>query len=221
MRRRLALFCASLLMVGVLIPVVTILFLRVVRPPFTPYMLVRALSDGVTLDYRWRPLGSMSPHIARAVIAAEDTRFMQHNGFDWTEVESAVRESERGRPLRGASTISMQCARSLFLWPGRSVARKALEAYLTVLLEHLWPKRRILEVYLNVVEWGDGIYGCQAAADRHLHRSCADLTPEQAASLAAILPNPHKWSASRPGHYLRMRTATILDRMPLVAVPPR
>lgn len=221
-RRRIALALTSaLLLVTVAIPAATILILRIVPPLFTPYMLVRTLSDGVLMDYRWRPLSSMSPHILRAVIAAEDTRFMQHNGFDWTEVESAVRESGRGRPLRGASTISMQCARSLFLWPGRSVVRKGLEAYLTVLLEHLWPKQRILEVYLNVVEWGDGIYGCQAAAERHLHTACADLSAEEAARLAAILPNPHRWSASRPGHYVRTRVATILERMPLVAVPRR
>lgn len=221
-RRRLVLRLLALLLVfAVGLPVAAITLLRVVHPPLTPYMAFRAVFEGAVPEYRWRDLDTMSPHIIRAVIAAEDTRFMQHNGFDWTEMESALRESERGGRLRGASTISMQCARVLFLWTERSIVRKGLEAYLTVLLEMLWPKRRILEVYLNVVEWGDGLYGCEAAAERHLRTSCAALTAEQAARLAAILPNPYGWSASHPGRYLRARIATILARMPLVAVPTR
>jgi monofunctional biosynthetic peptidoglycan transglycosylase len=221
-RRRLRLRVLGLLLIfAVGLPGGLIGVFRVARPPLTPYMAFRVVAEGAPLDYRWRGLGAMSPHILRAVIAAEDTRFMQHNGFDWTEVESAVRESRHGRRLRGASTISMQCARALFLWPGRSVVRKALEAYLTVLLEALWPKQRILEVYLNVVEWGDGVYGCEAAAEHSLHTSCADLDPEQAARLAAILPNPRRWSAAHPGRYVRKRIATVLERMPLVAVPRR
>jgi len=200
-------------------PLLTVALFRFVRPPLTTFMLVRAVADRGRPDYRWRPLSSMSPHIVRAVIAAEDARFMQHRGFDWTEVESAVRRSQRGGRLRGASTISMQCARTLLLWPGRDVIRKGLEAYLTVLLEGLWPKQRILEIYLNVVEWGDGIYGCEAAAQHHLQTTCAALDIDQAARLAAILPNPRRWSAARPGRYVRRRSATIQARMPLVAIP--
>jgi monofunctional biosynthetic peptidoglycan transglycosylase len=184
-------------------------------------MLVRAVVAAVPVDYRWMPRSRMSPAIARAVIAAEDTRFMQHHGFDWTEMESALRESRHGRRLRGASTISMQCARALFLWPGRSMVRKVVEAYLTVLVEAVWPKGRILEIYLNVVEWGDGVYGCEAAAQHHLHTTCASLDAEQAARLAAILPSPRRWSPNRPSHYLRRRIATILNRMPNVEVPQR
>lgn len=220
-RRRLAVRLIVLpLTVAVGFPVAVIAVLRVIHPPLTPYMAVRAVR-GAGLDYRWRDLGTMSPQIVRAVVAAEDTRFVHHNGFDWTEMESAVRASQHGARLRGASTISMQCARALFLWPERSIVRKGLEAYLTVLLEAFWPKRRILEVYLNIVEWGDGVYGCEAAAERHLHTSCAALNAEQAARLAAILPNPYRWSASHPGRNLRRRIATILDRMPLVRVPNR
>ena len=210
---------AIVLLIAVVLPVAAIAVLRSVRPLFTVYMAVRVLGGGRAPDYRWTRLRAMSPHIVRAVVAAEDARFMQHRGFDWTEMQSAVRASQRGRRLRGASTISMQCARSVFLWPGRSAVRKGMEVYLTVLLEALWPKARILEMYLNVVEWGDGTYGCEAAAQRHLQTSCARLDAEQAARLAAILPNPRRWSASQPGRYVRKRAATIRERMQQVGVP--
>jgi monofunctional biosynthetic peptidoglycan transglycosylase len=203
------------------VPAMPIAVLRWVRPPVTPYMVKRWLFDGAGIDQRWVPLRTMSPSIARAVVAAEDTRFLQHDGFDWTELESAMREAQRGGHLRGASTITMQCARTVFLWPGRSVVRKAAEAYLTVWMELLWPKRRILEMYLNLVEWGDGIYGCEAAARRHLGTSCAALTREEAARLAAILPSPRRWSAAHPSRQVQRRIATILARMPQVSVPPR
>jgi monofunctional biosynthetic peptidoglycan transglycosylase len=207
------------LAIGVVAPVLAIVAFRFVPPPLTPFMVVRRVATGTGWDYRWMPLTAMSPFIVRAVIAAEDTRFVQHHGFDWTEVESAVADQRRGRRLRGASTISMQCARCLFLWPGRSVVRKAIEAYLTVLLEALWPKSRILEVYLNIVEWGESTYGCEAAARRHLGVSCATLDAEAAARLAAILPSPRHWSARRPGPYVQRRVRTILERMTQVAVP--
>jgi len=210
---------AIVLLIAVVLPVAAIAVLRSVRPLFTVYMAVRMLGGGRAPDYRWTKLPAMSPYIVRAVVAAEDARFMQHRGFDWTEMQSAVRASQRGRRLRGASTISMQCARSVFLWPGRSAVRKGMEVYLTVLLEALWPKERILEMYLNVVEWGDGTYGCEAAAQRHLQTSCARLDAEQAARLAAILPNPRRWSASQPGRYVRKRAATIRERMQQVGVP--
>jgi monofunctional glycosyltransferase len=212
-------FLAGFLLFAVLLPVATIAVFRSARPPLTAYMVFRAVVDRRMPDFRWISLQSMSPHILRAVVAAEDARFMQHRGFDWTEMQSAVRASQRGRRLRGASTISMQCARSVFLWPGRSAVRKGIEAYLTILLEALWSKERILETYLNVVEWGDGIYGCEAAAQRHLRTSCARLDVEQAARLAAILPNPRRWSASQPGRYVRQRVGTIRERMSQVAVP--
>ncbi len=218
MRRLARCVLITLVLAGVVMPVLGILAFARVAPPVTPFMLIRA-ATGSWIDYHWVPMQRMSPHLVRAVIAAEDARFLQHSGFDWTEMESALQESERGGRLRGASTISMQCARVLFLWPGRGIVRKGLEAYLTVWIEALWNKARILEVYLNTVEWGDGIYGCEAAAQRHLDTACTALDAEQAARLAAILPNPHKWSASRPGPYVRQRAATILERMSKVAVP--
>lgn len=209
----------GLLLAGVALPVMLVVIYRWLPPPITPYMLGRWLVDGAAIDQQWTPLQTMSPSLVRAVVAAEDTRFMQHNGFDWTEVEAAWRTSRRGRRLRGASTITMQCARTVFLWPGRSIVRKVIEAYLTVLLEAVWSKARIVEVYLNLVEWGDGVYGCEAAAQRYFHVPCAALDAETAAQLAAILPNPRHWSARRPSPYVRKRVATILDRMPQVAIP--
>jgi len=201
------------------VPVLPIAVLRWVRPVVTPFMVARWVTDGAGIDRRWMPLRAMSPALPRAVVAAEDARFVHHDGFDWTEMESAVREAQRGGRLRGASTITMQCARTVFLWPGRSVVRKVAEAYLTVWMELLWPKRRILETYLNLVEWGDGVYGCEAAAQRHLGTSCATLTAEQAARLAAILPSPRRWSAAYPGPQVQRRVATILARMHAVSVP--
>jgi monofunctional biosynthetic peptidoglycan transglycosylase len=210
-----------ILAVGVVLPVVAIGVARWLPPPVTPFMLARAVFGGATMEHHWIGLRTMSPALVRAVIAAEDARFLQHRGFDWTEVESALRDNQRGRRLRGASTISMQCARTLFLWPGRSMLRKAIEAYLTVLLELLWSKARILEVYLNLVEWGDGIYGCEAAARHAFGVSCAALDAEQAARLAAVLPLPRHWSARRPSPSVRHRARVILERMPQVAVPAR
>jgi monofunctional biosynthetic peptidoglycan transglycosylase len=207
-------------LLGVALPVLSLLVFRLLPPPLTPFMLVRALG-GAPLHCQWVPLASMSPHVVRAVVAAEDARFMHHAGFDWTEVEAALRAGRHGHRLRGASTISMQCARTLFLWPGRSWSRKAVEAYLTVLLEAFWTKRRILETYLNLVEWGDGVYGCEAAARAYFDTSCAALTAEQAARMAAVLPNPRAWAPNHPGPFVRRRTSLILARMSQVEVPSR
>lgn len=218
-RRRLGGMAAGAAIVLVAVPLVATVVLRVVAPPLTPFMVIRSLTRWTPIEYHWVPLRRVSPHLVRAVLAAEDTRFMRHHGFDWIEVESAVRASRRGRRLRGASTISMQCARSLFLWPGRDVIRKGAEGYLTVWLEAMWPKRRILETYLNIVEWGAGQYGCEAAARHAFGTSCAALSAEQAARLAAVLPAPQRWSAREPGRHVRARIATILARMPLVDVP--
>jgi monofunctional biosynthetic peptidoglycan transglycosylase len=218
-RRRLGGLATGAAILLVAVPLAATLVLRFVAPPLTPFMVIRSFTRWTPIDYHWVPLKRVSPHLVRAVVAAEDARFMHHRGFDWIEVESAMRASRRGRRLRGASTISMQCARCLFLWPGRDVIRKGLEAYLTVWLEAMWSKRRILETYLNVVEWGAGRYGCEAAARNAFGTSCADLTVEEAARLAAILPAPWRWSAREPGRHVRARVATILARMPLVDVP--
>jgi monofunctional biosynthetic peptidoglycan transglycosylase len=148
-----------------------------------------------------------------AVIAAEDQKFAEHWGFDVAAIRAALRHNERGGALRGASTLSQQVAKNLFLWSGRSWPRKALEAWFTGLIELLWPKQRILEVYLNSVEWGDGIFGAQAAARHHFAVDAPRLNAQQASQLAAVLPNPRRWSAGRPDRYVLNRAAWIRQQM--------
>ena len=170
--------------------------------------------------YTWIDLPQIPRHFLRCVLTSEDQRFFQHHGFDWREIELAQLQAERsGKPLRGASTISMQCARSLFLWQGRSLIRKGLEAYYTFWLELLLPKRRILELYANVIEMGDGIYGIEAAAQAHFGTSARALNREQAALLAAILPNPRQRDPRQPSPAVNARAARILRAEPGLKVP--
>ncbi|MCX7937408.1 MAG: monofunctional biosynthetic peptidoglycan transglycosylase [Chlorobi bacterium] len=203
-----------------------VLLYAVVRPPLTPIMVGNLIADAFEgkwygMDKRWANLDDISPHLVRAVIAAEDMRFFEHHGFDWDAIEKAQQLNERykGRRLYGASTISMQTAKNVFLWHGRNYVRKALEAYFTVLIEAVWGKRRILEVYLNVVEFAPGVYGAQAAAQRYWHTSARNLTPQQAALMAAVLPNPRRWKFWQPTGYIRKRQAIILARMSDVRLP--
>ncbi|HWB48501.1 MAG TPA: monofunctional biosynthetic peptidoglycan transglycosylase [Stellaceae bacterium] len=194
--------------------VVLVALYREVPPPATPLMLLR-LTDGHGIDKDWRRLAAISPHLVHAVMAGEDAKFCQHHGFDWPAIRDAWRRYRAGaRKLRGASTISMQTAKNVFLWPGRDWLRKGFEAYFTVLIELVWGKARIIEIYLNVVEWGPGVYGAQAAAEFYFHKSAAALGPEEAARLAAILPDPLKWSASRPNREVIERAAFIRAQMP-------
>jgi monofunctional biosynthetic peptidoglycan transglycosylase len=213
------------LLVLALLTVVQVLVLRWVPPPVTVPMVCYRIAQICaerpcrTLHYEWVALRAVSSHLRRAVIAAEDQRFLKHQGFDLVEIRNAVADVVDGERLRGASTISMQTARSVFLIPSRSVLRKALEAYYTVLIEKFWSKRRILEIYLNTVDWGEGIFGAEAAARAYFKVTAADLTQPQAALMAAILPNPHRLSPQRPGPYLRQRQQRILadmDGMPLL-----
>lgn len=204
------------LLIAVLLPVLGPLLLaglyRFVPPPATPLMLVRAI-QGHGIEQEWVRLDAVSPHVIAAVIASEDNLFCSHEGFDWTAMRQAFDAYERGGRLRGASTISMQTAKNLFLWPGRSWLRKALEAYFTLYLETLWPKARILEVYLNIAEWGDGIYGIGAAARHHFGRPASLLSRHEAALLAVVLPNPLEWSPAAPTDYIRRRASIIESRM--------
>jgi monofunctional biosynthetic peptidoglycan transglycosylase len=187
---------------------------RELPPPVTPLMLIRGV-EGYGLAKSWRPLDRISPHLVRAAMAGEDAKFCEHHGFDWEAIREAWHRYEAGaRRLRGASTISMQTAKNVFLWPGRDWVRKGLEAYFTMLIELVWGKERIMEVYLNVVEWGPGIYGAEAAAQFYFHKPAAALSAEDAARLAAILPDPLKWSASRPDRYVAERAAFIRTGMP-------
>ena len=170
-------------------------------------------------DYRWTAYPRISRHLKLAVIAAEDQKFAFHPGFDFEAIDAAIRERERGRRLRGASTISQQVAKNLFLWPGQSFIRKGLEAYLTLLIELCWPKQRILEVYLNVAEFGPGIYGAGAAAARFFGTDPARLSQSQSARLAAVLPSPKRLRVERPGSYLRGREARIIEQMNALGGP--
>jgi monofunctional biosynthetic peptidoglycan transglycosylase len=195
-----------------------VLALRWVHPPVSAFMAeawigAKIRRDSFELHHRWADLNRISPHLALAVVASEDQRFPEHWGFDVAAIEKAYERNKRSRKVRGASTISQQTAKNLFLWSGRSYVRKALEAYFTVLSETLWPKRRILEMYLNFAEFGDGIYGAEAAAQRYFGKPASRLTQGDAALLAAVLPNPDKFHAAAPSAYLERRRAWILEQM--------
>ena len=190
-------------------PIVAVVVYRFAPPPIT-LLMVERMFQGHGLDHRWRPLSQMSPALPRAAIAAEDARFCEHHGFDVDAIEKAMRHDDRHPDsIRGGSTISQQTAKNVFLWPERSWVRKGLETYFTVLIEAIWGKRRIMEVYLNTVEMGPGLYGVEAASQRYFHESAKQLAPFQAARLIAILPSPLKWQAVDPGPYVRRRDRRI------------
>ena len=208
-----------------LLPVVEVLAVRFIDPPFTPLMLLRPLEarpDGrpaLARQYGWCRLGKIPPDFLRYVLTGEDQRFFHHHGFDWREIHLARAQAGPDGEVRGASTISMQCARSLFLWQGRSWVRKGLEAYYTFWLELLVPKRRILELYVNVIEMGDGIYGLEAAARAHYGAAPSALTREQCAMLAALLPAPRVWNPRAPSPRLSARCAKLLHQERQVSFP--
>jgi monofunctional biosynthetic peptidoglycan transglycosylase len=195
-----------------LIPVLMTFAYRFIPPPITPLMVIRSLV-GNGINKAWRPLRDISPDVLQAVIAAEDTRFCQHHGFDWEAMKRSWEAYGKGQPLIGASTITMQTAKNLFLWPHRSYLRKAIEAYITPILELILGKDRILEIYLNIVEWDDGIYGIESAARAHFGKSAKLVSAREATLLAAVLPNPRRWSAGNPTAYIRERANTIRARM--------
>jgi monofunctional biosynthetic peptidoglycan transglycosylase len=193
-----------------------------VNPPVTPLMLLRQVEAprSVSRAYEWMSIERIPRDFLKFVLVAEDQRFFQHHGFDWQEIEVARKQAARNHePARGASTISMQCARSLFLWQGRSWIRKALEAYYTFWLELLLPKHRILELYANVIEMGDGVYGIAAAANHHYRRAASSLSRDQLATLAALLPNPRRWDPRSPDRELLRRKLKILRQEPALHFP--
>lgn len=197
-------------------PVLYFLIFRFLPIPFTPEMAINLVTLNET-HYSWAG-DSVSPYLGQAAIASEDQKFCFHHGFDWESIDKAIKSHERHphRRLRGASTLSQQTARSLFLVPWRSWVRKGVEAYLTVLMEFFWPKKRILEAYVNVVDFGHGNYGAEAAARSYFGIPASALSPYQAARLAAVLPNPDEWKAVAPGPYVARRTGTIVGRMAAV-----
>lgn len=212
---------------ALVVPFLEVACVRVVAPPFTPLMFIRSaaarFSGGPVPErrYAWRDASQIPRSFFRCALAAEDQRFFQHHGFDWKEVRIAQADAERwGRPARGASTITMQCARSLFLWQGRSRVRKGLEAYYTVCMELLLPKKRILELYVNVVEMGDGIYGVEAAAQAHFGVSAASLSREQSAAIVSCFPDPRHRDPRHPSPTVAARAAHLLVQERALKLPP-
>jgi len=205
-------FALRLVLAVLVLWAVLLLAYRWLDPPLTPLMVLRWLG-GDTVAHRSVSIGAISPALAHAVIASEDNRFCAHAGIDFAAVGEAIEEFEAGGRLRGASTITMQVARNLFLWPGGGFARKAVEAPLALAVDALWPKRRVMEVYLNVAEWGVGVFGAAAAAERHFGKPPDRLSRAEAARLAAVLPSPRRWSAARPTAHVQRRAATIDRRV--------
>jgi monofunctional biosynthetic peptidoglycan transglycosylase len=201
------------------ITVASVIAMRWIDPPTTAFMVRdRAIAlfsaeKGYEFRHEWRDWDQISRYAALAIVAAEDQRFLQHNGFDFKQIDKALADRERGRRVRGASTISQQVAKNLFLWPGQSWFRKGLEAGITVLIELAWPKQRILEVHLNVAEFGRGTWGIQAASRRYFRKDASRLTRAEAALLAAVLPSPRRFRADAPSAYVRKRQAWIERQM--------
>jgi monofunctional biosynthetic peptidoglycan transglycosylase len=207
---------------AVVASVLQVAILRVIDPPLTAFMIARqieAWGEGerdFRIAYDWRDADEISPNLPLALVAAEDQNFPEHDGFDFKAIEKARANNAKGRKIRGASTISQQLAKNLFLWRGTGWSRwlrKGLEVWYTVLIETLWPKERILEVYANVIEYGDGVYGAQAAARTYFRKDAKTLTAAESARLAAVLPNPRKYSVAKPGPYVQRRSRAIERHM--------
>ena len=195
-----------------------VVFFRFIPVPITPLMLIRCgeqLFSGkeLRLKHDWVSIDQISKNLPLAVVCSEDQNFMNHSGFDMKAIEQSVEASKQGKRLRGASTISQQTAKNVFLWPGRSWIRKGFEVYFTVLIEFVWSKERIMEVYLNSIEMGNGIYGAESAAHFYFNTSAQNLSRTQAAAIAAVLPNPRKYSANPPGPYVQERISWIVGQM--------
>lgn len=208
--KRIAIWLVQAVVIFVAVTVLWVFAYRFIDPPIT-YLMIRDRVQGHTPKHEWKDLDDISVHMPRAVITAEDGRFCSHNGFDLEAIEQALVKNLKSDRLRGGSTISQQVAKNVFLWPKRSWVRKGLEAYFTVLIELMWDKRRIMEVYLNVVELGIRVFGVEAGAQHYFKKGASDLTRREAARLAAILPQPIKRSASNPGSYTR-RYARRIER---------
>lgn len=195
-----------------------VILYRFVPVPITPLMVIRCAQqvgrgEKIRLKHHWVPMKEISSQLGIAVIASEDQRFLEHHGFDFKAIEKAIDENKKGKRRRGASTISQQTAKNVFLWPSSSWLRKGLEVYFTALIELCWSKERIMEVYLNSIEMGDGIYGAEAVAQQHFGRSAKKLTATNSALIAATLPNPLKFSSANPSRYMLKRQSAIMRQM--------
>lgn len=197
---------------------------RFINPPVTYLMIKRGFEwqskgKGFKIDKNWVAYQDISDNLKRAAIAGEDAFFMTHNGFDTKSIKAALEKNQEGKHLRGGSTISQQVAKNVFLWPNRSWLRKGLEAYFTVLIEMVWSKKRILEVYLNVIEMGQGVYGAEAASYYYFRKSAKNLTRREAALIVAVLPNPRKWDPKRPSNYINRRANSIMRYLNHYTIP--
>lgn len=214
MIRKIFRFILKAILAFFVLSICSVVFFRFVPIPYTPLMFIRLYDQTkedkpLTLKHKWVPMEDISVNLQKAVIASEDGTFIQHNGFDFKAIEKAMKNNEKGKKIKGGSTISQQTAKNVFLWPGRSYIRKGLEAYFTVLIELIWPKERILEVYLNSIEMGDGIYGAQAASEYWYKKDAKNLSPREAAGIAVILPSPRRYKANNSGPYINSRKNTI------------
>lgn len=201
-----------------MVTVLWVLCYRFINPPITLLMIQRNFERSADdkpfrMDKKWVDFDDISDNMKRAAVSAEDQLFLKHIGFDLKAIEKAFATNQKGKKVKGGSTISQQTAKNVFLWPGRSWIRKGFEAYFTLLIEMLWSKERILEVYLNVIEMGDGIYGAEAAAQAYFGKSCSKLTKSQSAIIAACFPNPRRWTPRRPTPYIKHRQFLILLNM--------
>jgi monofunctional biosynthetic peptidoglycan transglycosylase len=217
-KNKISRFVLKLILWFVGISLFLVVFFKFIPVVFTPLMVIRAIENKfagkeVFFSHDWEPIDKISMNLQKAVIASEDGNFLTHNGFDFTAMQKAYKSNERGRRIKGGSTISQQTAKNVFLWQGRSYFRKGLEAYFTVLIEVIWGKERIMEVYLNSIEMGDGVYGAQAATEHWYRKDASSLTPLQAAGIAAILPNPRKYKATSSSSYINNRKTKIVRVM--------
>ena len=216
----------DLLLIFLTLSVIPVLTYRVIDPPTTSLLLIRWANSGyeesspIFLEH-WKSLDRISPNLIRAVVAAEDQKFFHHNGFDWQAIEAAVKTNLSTDRTVGASTISMQTARNVFLWQKRNWLRKSLEAWFTILIEFLWTKERILEIYLNVIEWGDGLFGCESASRHYYKHTSETLSPVEAALMASILPSPRRWSVFNPEPHVSDRQSKVLKAMNKIRIPIR
>ncbi|OYQ38343.1 monofunctional biosynthetic peptidoglycan transglycosylase [Flavobacterium cyanobacteriorum] len=217
MFRKITRFFLKIILWFIVLSVFSVLLFRWVPVPITPLMVSRYFEywdeEKVGLSHDWVPLEDISPNLQKAVIASEDATFLSHHGFDFDAMYKAYKNNKKGRKIKGGSTISQQTAKNVFLWQGRSYVRKALEAYFTFLIEMLWSKERIMEVYLNSIEMGKGVYGAQAAAQHWYKKSASSLTKQQAAGIAAILPNPIRYKAVNSSPYIQRKKNKIVRLM--------
>lgn len=201
-----------------IISILSVLLFKWIPVPFTPLMISRTIAqkiEGKTIicKHTWTPIDSMSTNLQKAVISSEDGTFLEHNGFDFKAMKLAYKNNSKGKKMKGGSTISQQTAKNVFLWQGRSYVRKIFEAYFTFLIEVFWGKKRIMEVYLNSIEMGDGIYGAEAATQFWYHKNCKSLTLQEAAGIAAILPNPRNYKATNSSTYINSQKNKIVKRI--------